>query len=112
MLAYPPSLSAGLSFHQEAVLTGQLHFFIPDVLTLENGLSLHKIAAAFADHVPTSNSVFWTRSGIRAYKGSTWVREMRGSEVHPHLWVHSKFQASLDNVRPCLKTNKQKPNFA
>lgn len=34
-VAYPPSLSAGLSFHQEAEPMGGHHFFFPDALTLE-----------------------------------------------------------------------------
>lgn len=36
----------------------------------------------------------------------TWVAEAGDSEVQSELWIHSKFEVTLDDMRHCLRNRK------
>lgn len=37
------------------------------------------------------------------------VVEARRSQIQSHRWLHSEYEASLSYMRPCVKTNNNKP---
>lgn len=39
---------------------------------------------------------------------STWEAKPRGSDVHGHIQLYSKFKASLGYVKTCLKKKNRK----
>lgn len=53
------------------------------------------------DYLPSVHEALDTRAHICNL--STWDREARRLEVQSHRWLHRRFKASLNYMRPCLK---------